>query len=59
MFVLIFSEITYDDFKKNINDNCAGSQNDSLDLQNSTLESIPKHNISKKLSKYIFKKFDI
>ena len=52
MLVLTFAEITYDNFKNNINDNCAGSQNDSLELPNDTLESIPKHNISKKSSKY-------
>ena len=49
MLVLIFAEITYDDFKSNINDNCAGSQNDSLELPDDTLESIAKENISKKI----------
>ena len=57
MLVLIFVEITYDDFKSNINDNCTGSQNDSLELPNDTLESIAKEkknqvNIFKNIFKF-------
>ena len=50
MFLLIFSEISYDDFKKDVNANSSGSQKDILDFPNDTLESIHEHDESKKSS---------
>ena len=48
--VLIFSELSYDNFKKDVNANSSGSQEDILDMPNDTLESIPKHDESKRSS---------